>query len=110
MSTQEILIAVLAPFVLLLVCSGPLIPFSVALVGSRAGDDHFRRNVTLLVVLTALQGVSFLPYILAINTGAPDSLYRLYLPFGLGTLLFLVGVLYCVYECLLVSREPDHTP
>jgi hypothetical protein len=104
MSTKEVLILLLQCFLGVLAYSGPLIPLTVTLLFRKASAKHFRLNVWLLIVLTAIQASSYLPYILAIRAEAPDSLYRLLLPFGLGALLFMVALPYCIAECVYLWR------
>jgi len=108
MSAQEFLILLLQYALVLLAYSGPLVPLSLALLFSKASREQFRRNLRLLLVLTPIQALSYLPYILADTTDTPDSMYRLLLPFGVGVLLFIVTLPYCIYECLIVRRTPYH--
>ena len=108
MSVQELLILLLQYALGLLAYSGPLVSLTLALLFSKASREHFRRNLWLLLVLTAIQALSYLPYVFAVTTDTPDSMYRLLVPFGLGALLFIVTLPYCIYECLIVRRTPHH--
>jgi hypothetical protein len=96
MTAGEFLIIVLA----LLIYSGPFVPLLAPLFFRRASRDRFRRNAWALVVLSSIQALSFLPYVLAVSTDTPDSLYRLYLPFFLGIPMFVATSVYAICECV----------
>jgi hypothetical protein len=96
MTLSEFFLCVLA----LLVYSGPVIPMLAPLFFRRASQEHFRRNILALIILAALQGLSFLPYVFAVTTDKPDSLYRLYIPFGVGVLMFIGTSVFAICECI----------
>jgi hypothetical protein len=87
--------ALLSYVVAVPVYSGPLLPLSVTLLFRRVSEKHFKRNVRLLVVLTSVQAASFLPYVFAVYSHERDALHALFLPFGLGVILFVAAAVYC---------------
>lgn len=91
-----ILITILA----VLIYSGPVVPLVVTLFFRRASLERFRRNVWALIILGGIQGLSFLPYVLAVALEQSDPLYRLYLPFGVGVVMFIGACIYSVGECI----------
>jgi len=96
MEARDVFITLLA----LLIYSGPFVLSLMPLLFRRASRERFHRNVWILVVLTSIHALSFLPYVLAVTTDRPDSLYRLYLPFFLGIPMFIATSVYAVWECV----------
>jgi hypothetical protein len=96
METRDILFMLLG----LLIYSGPFVPLVATLFFRRASRQHFRWNLWSLSILTGIQALSFLPYVFAVTADKPDSLYRLYIPFGVGLLMFIGTSVYAVCECI----------
>jgi hypothetical protein len=96
METRDIFMLLLG----LLIYSGPFVPLVATLFFRRASHVHFRRNGWALVILGGIQALSFLPYVVAVTTEQSDSLYRLFLPFGLGVLMFIGTSVYALCECV----------
>lgn len=100
----------------LLIYSGPVVPLAATLLFRKASPEGFRLNCRLLLVLTGLQVASFLPYLyFGFITRNSDALYALYLPFGVGALLFASTLIYFivfVVGCVVssVRRKHDHKP
>jgi hypothetical protein len=84
----------------LLAYSGPLVPSIVPLFYRRASRERFHRNVWILVVLGSVQALSFVPFMHAVMTNTPDSIYRLYIPFFLGIPMFVATLVYAICECV----------
>ena len=96
MEIRDVFITLLA----LMVYSGPVVPMLVTLYFRRASHERFRRNTWTLIILAGIQSLSFLPYVFAVATDKPDSLYRLYIPFGVGVLMFIGTSVFAVGKCI----------
>src|SRR3569833_1373868 len=92
---MTILVYILA----LLIYAGPFVPLLAPLLFRRASHARFRRNTRILLILTSVHILSFLPYIIAVATHTPDSLHRLSLPFFLGIPMLIGASIYAVVEC-----------
>ncbi len=83
----------------LLLYSGPLLPFAATLLFRRRSLELFRWNRLLFIVLTALQVLSFVPYVVATLCHNPDALHALFFPAALGLVLFPGSLIILVCEC-----------
>ena len=114
-------------FLLLLMVfySGPLVPSLVAVIGLtlRRFRSSFTRGFwNTLLVLNIVQAFSYYWYIEATRANDPSALERLWIPYPLGILLFIVAsLLVLVYAAAGTSsrspegeqdadRKPDHVP
>ncbi|HTG44185.1 MAG TPA: hypothetical protein VK633_06600 [Verrucomicrobiae bacterium] len=83
-----------------LLYSGPVVPLSTTLLLRKRSRERFSFNLRLLAILTAVQVLAFLPYLLGIVFDQPDALHALILPFFTGVMLFIVALLYSIRECI----------
>ncbi len=96
METRDVFITLLG----LLTYSGPFVPLFATLIFRRASRQHFRGNLWALVILTGVQALSFVPFVLAERADTPESEHLLFIPFGLGVLMFVGASVYAVAECV----------
>jgi uncharacterized membrane protein len=96
METREVFNTVFG----LLTASGPFVPLLATLFFRRASHEHFRGNLWALIILTGVQALSFVPFVLAEAADTPDSEHLLFIPFGLGVLMFIGASMYAVAECI----------
>jgi hypothetical protein len=91
---------------------GPVIPMLLLLIVSALGRFHFWRNLIVAVVACTVQALSYLPFVLAVRgvMGEGDDYWYLLLPLGLGTLLFIGTLVYCIYECVIIWRLRHSRP
>ncbi len=81
------------------VYSGPLFPLAATLLFRRASKARFKKNLRLLIGLSAVQALSFIPYAVAsASSMGADALYYLMIPFALGAILFVGGLIHLVRE------------
>ncbi len=92
--------------------AGPFVPMLAPLFLRRASHQRFRGNLWAFVILTGIQILSFVPFVLAERSDTPDAVYLLFIPFGLGVLLFVSTAVYAIAECAALwslLRSPPNT-
>ena len=92
---NDIALAVIA----VLLYSGPLFPLAATLLFGRRSPEFFIWNRRLFIVLTTIQALSFVPYILATLFRTPDALHALLFPAALGVILFPGSLIIFICEC-----------
>lgn len=80
--------------------SGPFVPLFVTLFFRRASHKHFRGNLLALIILTGVQALSFVPFVLAERAHTPESEHLLFIPFFVSVVMFFGASLYAVAECV----------
>ena len=109
---------IISSLIWLLAYSGPLLPMILALCfrpaltrrlhqvwAQRNEGERLRRDLWLLLILLALQGLCFWPFAWAALTKKSDSIYSLYYPFLSGGLMFLGTSTYVASELVRLRRQ-----
>jgi len=89
----------------ILLYSGAVLPLGLALWLARCIPERYQRNRRLLLVLLAVQVVSFLPFVISCVRQDADAIHALSLPALVGVIQFLFGVVRLVQELRYRSKE-----
>ena len=84
---------------LLLLYPGPVLPLLVPLLFKGVSRSNFRRNLRILLVMTGMQAVFFLPFMIAEAREVPEAEHLLFIPFLTGIVLFLGSLIFTIFEC-----------
>ncbi len=95
MTVEDILLGGLVP---LLLYSGPILPFAIALMLRGRPPEAYRKDRRRLLILGCVQAVLFVPLVVAVLLHVPHAIHALTWPAIGGTILFVWGFLHLLSE------------